>query len=70
MIRTILGFSVFAVVGVLAMKLLFSLLGGVLSIIGTILVWAFWGFVFYLILKVVAPDAAARVRETITGKPA
>ncbi len=70
MIRTILGFSVFAVVGVLAMKLLFSLLGGVLSIIGTILVWAFWGFVFYLILKVVAPDTAARVRETITGKPA
>lgn len=70
MIRTILGFSVFAVVGVLAMKLLFSLLGGVLSIIGTVLVWAFWGFVFYLILKVVAPDTAARVREVITGRPA
>lgn len=70
MIRTILGFSVFAVVGVLAMKLLFSLLGGILSIVGTILVWAFWGFVFYLILKVVAPGTAARVKEVITGRPA
>ena len=70
MIRTILGFSVCAVVGVLAMKRLFSLLGGILSIIGTILVWAFWGFVFYLILKVVAPGTAARVKEVITGRPA
>ena len=70
MIRTILGFSVFAVVGVLAMKLLFSLLGGILSIVGTILVWAFWGFFFYLILKVVAPGTAARVKEVITGRPA
>ena len=70
MIRTILCFSVFAVVGVLAMKLLFSLLGGILSIVGTILVWAFWGFVFYLILKVVAPGTAARVKEVITGRPA
>ncbi|HEU4800130.1 MAG TPA: hypothetical protein VFS94_05820 [Gemmatimonadales bacterium] len=70
MIRTVLGFSVFAVVGVLAMKLLFSVLGGVLSLIGTILVWAFWGFIFYLILKVVAPDTAARVKEVITGRPA
>ncbi len=70
MIRTILGFSVFAVVGVLEMKLLFSLLGGILSIVGTILVWAFWGFVFYLILKVVAPGTAARVKEVITGRPA
>lgn len=70
MIRTVLGFSVFAVVGVLAMKLLFSVLGGVLSLIGTVLVWAFWGFIFYLILKVVAPDTASRVKEVITGRPA
>ena len=70
MIRTIVGFSIFAFVGVLAMKLLFGLLGGILSIIGTILVWAFWGFIFYLILKVIAPDTAARVRELVTGKTA
>ena len=70
MVRTIVGFSVFAFVGVLAMKLLFSLFGGILSLIGTILVWAFWGWVFYMILKVFAPDTARRVREVVTGKPA
>lgn len=70
MIRTIVGFSVFAFVGVLAMKFLFGLFGGILSLIGTILVWAFWGWIFYVILKIVAPDTARRVREVITGKPA
>ncbi len=69
MVRTILGFSVFAFVGVLAMKLLFGLFGGILSLIFTILIWAFWGWIFYLILKAVAPDTAARLRELIGGKP-
>ncbi len=69
MVRTILGFSVFAFVGVLAMKLLFGLFGGILSLIFTILIWAFWGWIFYLILKAVAPDTAARLREVIGGKP-
>lgn len=69
MVRTILGFSVFAFVGVLAMKLLFGLFGGILSLIFTILIWAFWGWIFYLILKAIAPDTAARLREVIGGKP-
>ena len=70
MIRTIVGFSVFAFVGVLAMKFIFSLLGGILSIIMTILVWAFWGWVFYTILKVFFPDTARRLKEMISGRPA
>jgi hypothetical protein len=69
MVRTILGFSVFAVVGVLAMKLLLGLFGGIFSLLVTILIWAFWGWVFYLILKAVAPGTAARLREVISGKP-
>lgn len=70
MIRTIAGFSIFAVVGLIAMKLVFGVLGGLLSLAGTILVWAFLGWIFYLVLKVIAPDAAARVREIISGRPA
>jgi hypothetical protein len=69
MVRSILGFSVFAVVGVLAMKLFFGLFGWILSALFTVLVWAFFGWVFYLILKALAPDTAARLRELITGKP-
>lgn len=68
MVRSILGFSVFAVVGVLAMKLFFGLFGWILSALLTVLVWAFFGWVFYLILKAIAPDTAARLRELITGK--
>ena len=70
MIRTIVGFSVFAFVGVLAMKLILSLLGGIFSIVITLLVWAFWGWVFYVILKILFPDTARRLKETITGRPA
>jgi hypothetical protein len=70
MIRTIVGFSVFAFVGVLAMKFILSLLGGIFSVIMTVLVWAFWGWVFYVILKLFFPDAARRLKETITGRPA
>ena len=70
MIRTIVGFSVFAFVGVLAMKFILSLLGGIFSFIMTVLVWAVWGWVFYVILKLFFPDAARRRKETITGRPA
>jgi hypothetical protein len=33
-----------------------------------VLWFAFMGFVIYLLLKVFAPDTAARVRETIRGR--
>ena len=46
MIRTIVGFSVFAFVGVLAMKFLLSIFGGILSLLFTVLIWAFWGWIF------------------------
>lgn len=68
MVRSILGFSVFAFVGILAMKLLFGFFGGIVSLIVTILIWAFWGWIFYLILKAVAPDTASRLREMISGR--
>ena len=70
MVRSVVGFAGFAVVALLALKLLSGLFGIVFGIFGTILWFAFWGFVFYLILRVVWPTAADRVKETIKGKPA
>ncbi len=69
MIRSMVGFAGFAIVAWLALKLLSLLFGIVFGILGTILWFAFWGFIFYLILKVFAPGLAERVRETIRGKP-
>jgi hypothetical protein len=68
MLRTVLGFAILAVVTIFLLRVVFSLFGVVLGLLGAVLWFAFVGFVIYMILKVVAPDAAARVREMIAGE--
>lgn len=70
MIRSVAGFAGFAVVALLGLKLIMGLIGGILSLVVTVLWFAFWGWVCYLILKVLSPGTAAKLREVITGKPA
>jgi hypothetical protein len=62
--------NLFAIIAVFLLKVFFGLFGLVIGLLGTILWLAFVGFVIYLILKLVAPDTAARVREMIAGRPA
>jgi O-antigen ligase len=47
---------------------LFGLFGLVLGLLGTILWLALVGFLIYLVLKIFAPDTAARVREMVAGR--
>jgi hypothetical protein len=68
MLRNLFGFAVFAVVAMLLLKVVFGLFGLVLGLLGTVLWFAFLGFVIYLILKLFAPETAARVREMIAGQ--
>jgi uncharacterized membrane protein YGL010W len=68
MLRNLLGFAVFAVVALLVLKLVFSVFGLVLGLFFGVLWFAFLGFLIYLILKVFAPQTAARVREMIAGE--
>ncbi len=68
MVRTLLGYSVLAIFGFLALKLVLVLLGFAFSLLMSLLWFAVLGFVFYLILKVISPDTARRVREAIRGK--
>jgi hypothetical protein len=68
MFRNLLGFAVFAIVAMFLLKVVFGLFGLVLGLLGAVLWFAFLGFVIYLVLKVVAPDTAARVREMIAGE--
>ena len=70
MVRSIVGFSVFAVVSVVLFKIIFGLFLGALGLVGVVLKLALWGFLIYLVLKIFAPNTAARVREVISGKPA
>lgn len=69
MLRTILGYAVLAVVGIVALKLIFGLLSIAFSLFWVVLWLALLGFVFYLILKVVSPSTARRVKDSIKGTP-
>jgi small-conductance mechanosensitive channel len=70
MVRSLFGFSIFAIVAIIASKLLFGLLGVAIGLVGKLLWLAFLGWLFYLVLKLFAPETASKVKETITGKPA
>ena len=67
MLRNLLGFAVFAVIAMFLLKVVFGLFGLVVGLLGSLLWLAFLGFVIYLILKLFAPETAARVREMIAG---
>jgi hypothetical protein len=67
MLRNLFGFAVVAVVTIFLLKVVFSLFGLVLGLVGAVLWFAFVGFMIYLVLKVFAPGTAARVREMIAG---
>jgi hypothetical protein len=69
MLRNLIGFAIFAVISIFLVKVLFGIFGLVLGLLGTILWLALVGFVIYLILKWLAPDTAARVREMVAGRP-
>jgi len=70
MFRSIIGFAVFAVLAWLGLKLVFSVLGGLVGLAMTVLWLAALGFIFYLVLRVVSPSTADKIREVIKGRPA
>jgi hypothetical protein len=70
MFRSILGFAILAVVAWLALKIFFGLLSGFMGLLVTLLWFAAIGFVVYLVLRVVSPTTANKVRDMIKGRPA
>ena len=68
MLRNLFGFAVLAVVTLFLLKVVFSLFGLVLGLLGAVIWFAFVGFMIYLVLKLFAPETAARVREVIVGE--
>ena len=68
MFRSILGFAIFAVLFWIGLKLIFGLFGVVLSFLMTVLWLAAIGFIIYVVLRVISPSTADRVRDTIRGK--
>lgn len=69
MFRSILGFAILAVVAWVALSLVFSLFGFVVSIAIKLLWLAAIGFLFYLALRVISPSTADKLRDMIKGRP-
>lgn len=65
--RKILGFAVLAIVAWLVLKIFFGLLGTLIGLAFWIVGLAVVGYVIYLVLKLIAPRTAARVREMVGG---
>ncbi len=70
MFRSVLGFAVFAVLAWLGLKVVFSVLGGLIGLAMTVLWLAAIGFIIYLVLRVVSPGTAEKIRDMIKGRPA
>jgi len=69
MLRSIFGFAVLALAAWLALKIVFGLLGGLVGLAMTVLMFAAVGFVFYIVLRMISPSTADKVREMIKGRP-
>jgi hypothetical protein len=76
MLRTILSLGLFALLGLAALKLVFGVFTGLL---GSLLGLFFWllsvalqialvGLVVYLIIRLVSPETARRLRERFSGE--
>ena len=70
MIRSILGFALFALAVWVAVQVTFGILGTLVGLAITALWLAAIGYVFYLVLRVLSPRTAAKMREAIRGRPA
>ena len=70
MIRRVLLFAVLAIAALIVIKVAFALLGVMIGLAVAALVLAALGYFFYLLLRVVSPKTADRVREIIRGRPA
>jgi hypothetical protein len=68
MLRTLVGYAILAVVGFVVLKLLFGLLGFAITLLINLVILAAIGFLLYGLLKLISPDIARRVHETISGR--
>lgn len=71
MFRTIFSVGILAILGLFALKFVFGIFGWLV----TLLLWLFFialkialvGAVIYLIIRIVSPDTARRLREKFNG---
>jgi hypothetical protein len=72
MLRTIFSIGLFAVLGLIALKFIFGIFGMAVGLFMFLLIAAIKiglvALVLYLIIRIVSPDTAARLREKFSGR--
>ena len=69
MIRRILGFVLIALAALMVLKVALGVLGALMGLAVSVLVLAALGYVFYLMVRLLSPATADRIREMIRGTP-
>ena len=71
MLRTVFTIGLFAVLGLLALKLVFGIFGPLMALFIGLLVLAlkiaFVGFLIYFVLRLVSPGTAQKLRDRWSG---
>ena len=71
MLRTVFMVGIFALLGLFALKLVFGILGGLLGLfmvlLGVAIKIALVGGALYLVVRVISPSSARRLREKFSG---
>jgi hypothetical protein len=70
MFRSIIGFAVLAMLAWFGIKIMFGIFGGLFALAITIMYLAAMGFCMYLVLRMVSPSTADKIRDMIKGRPA
>jgi hypothetical protein len=71
MFRTIFALGVFALLGLMLLSFVFKIFGGLVGIVFALLGFAvkvaIIGGIAYLVIRIISPDTAARLRAAVTG---
>ena len=66
--QKLLGYSLLAIVGIFAWRILTGLFGMLMGLVFSLLWLAFIGFIIYLVIRVFSPSTADRIQEMLSGK--
>jgi hypothetical protein len=68
MFRTVFAVGAMTIIGILALKLFFGIFGALVAFFFVLFIWALkialFGFIIYLIIRLLSPDTARKMKET------
>ncbi|MDB4912057.1 MAG: hypothetical protein JWO39_2880 [Gemmatimonadetes bacterium] len=71
MLRTIFAVGLMAILGLIALKFIFGIFGFLFAVLFFLLLLALKiaviGFVLYLVIRILSPDTARRIRQKWSG---